>query len=327
MRTLCTIISGSRLYGLATPTSDYDAKSVFLPDPRAILLQRAPRVLSAGGPDWAGVDVERFSLHAFMKFAAEGQTIPVEMLFTSFGDDADPLWVEIVRNRHRLISKKSQGFMRYFQSQASKFSTKGDRVAAARDTLAMLDAAIEVHGAQAALSVAAEAIEALEANHESIETGVGPDGVAFVSINGRKALLTAALGLARNLAAKIVDQYGQRALMAEATDGADWKALSHALRIGRQAIELFETGEMRFPLRDRAHLLDVKLGRVPFADVSKELDQLAEMVETAALASNLPDDVDHGWIDEFVVQAYGEEVLRLIDAAPTMEPALEPQPC
>lgn len=48
----------------------------------------------------------------------------------------------------------------------------------------------------------------------------------------------------------------------DAKDGNDWKALSHAIRVLLEVQELMETGTVRFPLRQRDFLLDIKLGRV-----------------------------------------------------------------
>lgn len=311
MRTLCTLMSGSHLYGLATPSSDVDMKSVFIPDARDILLQRAPRAFNAKQGD---DDQERFALHFFLKLAGEGQTIPLEMLFTEPTTPVDPIWEEIVAGRDRLISKQNKGFLRYCQGQATKFSVKGERLAAARDAYAALDLAQRLHGAGAKLEAVESDLRWLADKHGAIEIGVAADGVKFVSICGRKALFTASIATARDLADKIVEDYGERARRAEVDGGADWKALSHALRVGQQAIELLETGGLRFPFAGRAHLLDVKLGRLPYAKVVEELDELLVAVERAAASSALPDEPDHAWIEDVAMRAYGDEVAHALQA-------------
>jgi hypothetical protein len=53
--------------------------------------------------------------------------------------------------------------------------------------------------------------------------------------------LTASIKTAREILQRLVTEYGQRALQAERNEGVDWKALSHAVRVGREALELFET--------------------------------------------------------------------------------------
>jgi hypothetical protein len=43
--------------------------------------------------------------------------------------------------------------------------------------------------------------------------------------------------------------------MAETQEGVDWKALSHAVRVGTQALELLKTGHVTFPLPNAAHVV------------------------------------------------------------------------
>ncbi len=43
MTELVNMLFGSHVYGTSTPESDRDEKSVFIPDARDILMQRAPR--------------------------------------------------------------------------------------------------------------------------------------------------------------------------------------------------------------------------------------------------------------------------------------------
>ena len=324
MNKLCLLPSGSILYGLSTPTSDIDLKSVFIPEARDILLQRAPRVVTTGaakgadGKTLAGeTEEESFSLQFFLKLAAEGQSIPVEMLFSKPIGSADPLWTEIVDNRDRLLSKKSKGFLAYCKAQAGKFSVKGDRLAATRDALDMLQVAFAIHGSGARLGIIESDLNRLAQAHDAIEISTDDKGVAYLSVCGRKTPFTAALGLALDLVARTVEGYGARARMAETQQGADWKALSHALRVGYQAIELFETGSLAFPLARRDHLLAVKTGQVAFGDVVSEIDDLLPQVEAAAQATSLPDEPDHVWIEDFVADVYRDAVVQEI-APPRM---------
>jgi len=108
----------------------------------------------------------------------------------------------------------------------------------------------------------------------------------------------------------LVDTYGKRALAAEDAGGVDWKALSHAVRVGTEAIELLSTGKVTLPLPNRELLLDIKLGKLPYNEVAAQIESLLDEVEAASAASILPVEVDRNWIDDFVVRAYGEEVMR-----------------
>lgn len=108
---------------------------------------------------------------------------------------------------------------------------------------------------------------------------------------------------------RLVDEYGQRALQAESQKGIDWKALSHAVRVGHQALELLRTGNVTFPLPNAGRVLEIKKGERPYQEVSAEIERLLEDVE-AALVSPLPEQPDYEWIDEFVADVHRREVCR-----------------
>lgn len=102
----------------------------------------------------------------------------------------------------------------------------------------------------------------------------------------------------------LFDEYGARSRQAEANEGVDWKALSHAVRIGRQAIEVLTTGNVVFPRVDAEHLLAVKRGHMPYQTVAAEIEELLARIEVVAAESTLRPTPDYAWIDDFVAKAY-----------------------
>lgn len=148
-------------------------------------------------------------------------------------------------------------------------------------------------------------------DHMSIIEDVTPHGqkVLMWEVCDRKMHYTMSIKNAHDVMKKVVDEYGRRALMAETQKGADWKALSHAVRVSEEALELLQTGRITFPLPNAAHILDIKLGRLPYEEVTEEIEDLLVKVEAAAEASTLPDKPDYEWIDDFVTAVYRDEVL------------------
>jgi hypothetical protein len=97
--------------------------------------------------------------------------------------------------------------------------------------------------------------------------------------------------------------------MAETQQGVDWKALSHAVRVGTQALELLKTGHITFPLPNAARVLAIKTGQLPYREVADEIEDFLAKVEVAASESSLPDEPDHQWIEDFVRRVYFEEIM------------------
>lgn len=313
---------GSHLYGTATPASDTDLKRVHLPSAEAILLQRVRPVIStqtkvdARSKNRAeDIDQESFVLHKFLALVADGQTVAMDMLFAPASmvlGAPSPIWTELQENADRLVSRQCKSFIGYCRQQANKYGVRGSRVAAARYTVEILDAYIARGGERSKLGDHADDVAAAIHGREFMAVVMIPQvsGVdaPHLEVCDRKAPYTVTCKEARAIFQRVVDQYGQRALQAERNEGVDWKALSHAVRVGRQAIELLATGRITFPRPEAQRLIAIKLGEVPYRAVAEEIEHLFEDVERGAAVSPLPERPDFDWIDGFVCAAYADVV-------------------
>jgi len=323
MKQIIKIKFGSHLYGTSTPASDVDFKSVFIPDARSILLQRTKGSINDQRPkaefekNTAGeIEEERFSLQRFLGLAAEGQTVALDMLFApswSFVAEPSPVWYEILDNRHRLVSRRSKAFIGYAMKQASKYGVKGSRVAASRNALNILARGMAEHGTVAKLEVMAEIIKPVAETdeHMAIVPITMPNGgvVDHWEVCGRKMPYSSSIKNAHGIMQRLVEEYGHRALQAESNQGVDWKALSHAVRVGHQAIELLNTGFVTFPLPNAAHIVAIKKGQLDYKIVVEEIETVMNGVLDAADKSPLPDEPDMVWIDDFVFEMHRREVV------------------
>jgi len=262
------------------------------------------------------VDRESFALHKFLKLVSEGQTVAMDMIFTTTDPiiTADPLWSEIVSNRHRLLCRQVKAAIGYSRTQANKYGIKGSRVAAARKAVELFGDFLQNFPSSTKVKEFADVIESEFANIEHVEfiDRENPGGVLirYLSVCNRQAPYTQSIKETYLVLKRLFDEYGQRALMAESNQNIDWKALSHAVRVGRQSIELLETGYITFPRPERQHLLDIKLGNLPYKQAAEEIEELLPAVEQSALTSSLPDKPDLAWIDDFVFQVYSDSVKR-----------------
>lgn len=328
MRSIVRIKFGSHLYGTATPQSDIDYKSVFVPPRRDILLQRTKATIAnkrpkaEGEKNYAGeIDEEAYSLQRYLGLAAEGQTVALDVLFAPRWAMVEPPayeWQIIEENRHRLLTRKSAAFVGYCRQQANKYGIKGSRVAAARLAYELLSARVEARGTTARLGEIEPDLIALTATQDhmslyDIEGAADIHGVKrsvrHWEVCNRKMPLTQTIKSACEIMRRIVEEYGHRARQAARQEGVDWKALSHAVRVARQAIELLSTGHLLFPRPEAKHLLDIKLGLLTYQEVAAEIDELLPAAEQAATRSTLPEQADLAWIDDFVADVYLKEVV------------------
>jgi hypothetical protein len=308
---------GSHLYGTDTPQSDIDLKAIYLPKAEDILLQRIKPTIAESKPKRPGeknlpgdIDREIYSLNRYFELLVGGQTIALDMLFAPdsvMSWEPKPLWREIQANAHRLVSRRSAAFVRYCRQQADKYGIKGSRVASVRQALTILVAAEEQRGTKARLGdVEAELATLGDLPHVSFVDLPTPGGqlIRHLDVCGRKMSFTASIKNAREVAQRLLDEYGQRALQAERNVGIDWKALSHAVRVGREAVELYATGGIIFPLACADHIRRIKSGEIPYDAVAAEIEDLLIQVEQAAARSKLPEKPDEAFVDRLIVREY-----------------------
>lgn len=326
MKTLVEIKFGSHLYGTSTPASDVDYKTVFVPDADAILLQRVKATVTDKRPKQTGeknvagdIDREAYALHRYLSLLAEGQTVALDMLFAprwAMTCDPDPIWGRIWDCRHQLLSRRAASFIGYCRTQANKYGIKGSRVHAAREIVNWFDQAIMEYGHLAKLEIAADTLPTFIAEHKLDHTAIifiphpsRPDPIPHLECCNRKAPFFTSLKDTRAIYVRLLDEYGARALQAERNENVDWKALSHAVRVGGEALELLRSGHITFPLLNAKHILAIKKGELPYAAVAEEIEDLLERVEAEEEVSALPETPDHGVIDAIVKDAYRTAIL------------------
>jgi hypothetical protein len=318
MTNIVQMVFGSHLYGTNTPASDRDFKAVYIPEPRDILLGRVKDVITdntkadtSARNTAEDMDRETFALQKYLNLAAQGQTVALDMLFA---DDksiiqSSPEWRWIQINRDKLLSKQCQSYVGYCKSQANKFGIKGSRMAAAQAAVLILGQCLALDRDHTAkLGSIPLCLEAELGGMEHVEfiDIPNPAGavVRHLSVCGKKVPFTQTIKEAHTVYKRLYDEYGKRAEAAKNNEGIDWKALSHAVRVGRQAIELLDTHVITSPRPDAEHLTKIKTGQLTFDVVAEEVETLLEEVEAAAKRSTLPDQPDRQWIDDFVYWTY-----------------------
>jgi hypothetical protein len=106
---------------------------------------------------------------------------------------------------------------------------------------------------------------------------------------------------------QMYDGYGHRAKLAEQNEGVDWKAMSHALRAGYQARDIYKMGDFSYPLKETEFLKQVKTGHLEFSQVGNELERLVAEIEMLSENSNLPEHVDTEFWNKWLFSVYARE--------------------
>lgn len=321
VRPLVRIQHGSHLYGTSTPASDLDYKSVHLPSGRGILLGKPEDVidrkvkLSDTIKNQAGdIDDQSYALAKWLKMLYSGDTVGTEILFCppAMIVDADPLWPVIQEQAKGLLNKQVKGFVSYCQRQAAKYGVKGSRMGAVEAIVALLDEKIKTHGLGAKLAEIGADLNEFCRTHEFSEMvpimQQSGDNLYHLEVVDRKIPVTNTIKAARDIYAKVYDNYGERARAAKDNKGIDWKAMSHAVRVAGQALELLGTGHITFPRWNADLLLAIKKGELPFDEVGAMLEGMVDELDAAAASSSLPGKSNFVLVDQMIIEHYLPQV-------------------
>ena len=301
---------GSHLYGLNTPTSDVDYKGIFMPTLEELLLGTYPKtIVTSTGPEHAknsadDVDTEVISLPAFIKHACTGETFAIDMLHCTRPVFATPIWDELVANRTKFYSKNLKAFVGYVKQQAAKYGVKGSRLAdikGAIDSLTVQDPNLTLGEVKSKLYFGKYAEWKVKPNPSA-----GHDN-EFYLVNGKMYQSTNTVEYTVDRLQQMYDGYGHRAKLAEQNEGVDWKAMSHALRAGYQARDIYKEGDFSYPLKETEFLKQVKTAKLGFDQVVNELERLVAEIEMLSENSNLPEQVDVEFWNKWLVSVYARE--------------------
>ncbi|EFE4843456.1 hypothetical protein CG521_001761 [Escherichia coli] len=321
MKTIMKSYFGSHLYGTSTPESDVDFKEIYVPHARDILTGNVKEHMSKNTNNTSSkntkddVDHELYSLKYFFKLAADGETVALDMLHTPpslvVKSDLPDVWKYIQDNRSRFYTTNMKSYLGYVRKQASKYGVKGSRLAVLRQALKRSNewgqyfdngAVIRLSHMKNVLPVG-EFASWVETENE--KTGKQ----TFYNLLDRKFQDTLTNKEFNAILVKLEENYGERARKAEANEGIDWKALSHACRGGLQLLEIYKTGDLVYPLQDAPFILDVKLGKHTFKTVQEFLEDIVDQVEQAseqAAKNGMQQKVDMSFWDDFLEQVYLE---------------------
>jgi len=106
----------------------------------------------------------------------------------------------------------------------------------------------------------------------------------------------------------VYDSYGARAQLAKENKGLDFKAISHAIRAGCQARDIYKYGDFSYPLKETAFILAVKKGELDYTtEVAPVLEAVVEEVDKLADKSTLPEKADYAYWDRWLLNVYKKE--------------------
>ena len=291
---------GSVLYGTNTPSSDTDLKGIYLPSIKSALLDQAPDTIvhNTSGKDVRNtsddVDITLYSVTYYIDLLFKGEVGAIDILFSLFRDDTQHYCspaMQIFKDNHiKLVSKQSKAFVGYCMNQAAKYGIKGSRYG---ELITFIDYLDTLADDTAPISTILATIPELSyITVQLVSSKTQPIDTPYLQVLGALHADNITIAeLKRRVLAKLTT-YGGRTILA--SQGVDWKALSHAYRVIYQFNELCKTNFIKFPLDAAPYITQIKKCN----DVTllpQHLDNIASMLaatEELVESSTLPDIIE-----------------------------------
>jgi hypothetical protein len=308
MKILGKCVHGSRLYDLHGDSSDFDFKSIFLPDVKECLLMRATKNETKKIVE-ENSEYESFALQVFLRLCQNSEDITVAMLHAD-GDkvlfDSD-IYKHLRENRSKFYTKRMIGSLGYARSMTLKYGFRADRMKAVEKVLEVLKLA-ESKGVGKLYQCWDDLPDGEFIYRGNDERNNHKDN-RYYEVAGKKLQATIAVTYGLEIMNKLYEGYGDRVKIAKNMGGHDYKALSHSFRVGYQLYEIYKNGGFSYPLPQSQFIKDVKYGKYDLVEenLDVKLNDLITEVERLALAADLPEKISQNWLDSIVLGAYGVE--------------------
>ena len=334
---LFSTVYGSKLYGTDGPASDTDIRGVFIPTKEDLLLDRAPQHYNFKNSE---ADESYLSLHYFLRLLTQGETNALDMFFAYTNEKAlistSPMYEELIENKDKLITKNVTKYLGYCKSQALKYSIKGDRIQNYEALRELIDTCTSpssttlgewlVHcrimgpDAGAPLGDPEDYFKNnthIGSRFKITDKRLGDHAYLLICDNKERYIMVsghlfpqnANINSTRDSIKKCLASYGKRAVNAAEDNGADYKALSHALRVGYQAAWLLDNGEIMFPLiKPQLNIIrgiKFKTTKMTYDEILAAIEMQIDYIENEQLPrTRLPEKPDWDWINSFILRQY-----------------------
>ncbi|MBA7583379.1 hypothetical protein ES708_25322 [subsurface metagenome] len=171
-----------------------------------------------------------------------------------------------------------KAFVGYARRQAAKYGIKGSRLDAAKSVLDYINY-YEMKDVLRSWKLK-DVWDKLPTGEHIHKDKVDPNGLRVYEVCGKKVQETASLEYLHSVISKFYTSYGERARMAQANEGIDFKAVSHAIRAAYQTKEILINNTITYPLKEAKYLKLVKAGKLDYTtEVAPLLESLMLEVE------------------------------------------------
>lgn len=288
------------------------------------------------------IDETYYSIQYFLELLSKGETNAVDLFFSFTNKNSiifiDDFWkTSIPLIIEKCITKNVKSYMSYCKSQAFKYSVKGEKLNNFREFEKFCEKYIHEIFHDHDITLYDAMVNEFfnnEFKHEfdnwinypiteknkiqfykgaNFNFGdhcyiiVASNKESFLQISDVKFPIKDGIRASYYKVKKVIGSYGKRAENAAADNGADYKAISHCVRVLFQVEELLKFGSISFPLKEAEFIKSIKYKttELSFDGIMDFINEKIDYIENILLPkSALRDKADYKWIEKFILKQY-----------------------
>jgi hypothetical protein len=299
------IIYGSQLYGTFNSESDTDYKEVILPDLKELICGKSivNTEISTGNSNSKNskkdIDKSFIPLQNFLDAFIGGQSYAIEIVYGVISPNVvkkefyDPKFQNICEVlAAKYLTSDITALMGYISSQSIKYGIKGKRLIEL-EKIKSIFINCQENGMQRLHEIPVDLLEndsiKKEYVHYGLYLGVSKElNDPCLYILDKIFPLTITIKEALERITVQIANYGHRTITSANVGGADFKALSHAIRIAYQIIELLTTKKLEFPLKESNIIREIKEQRHSLEFITDLLTDLISQIDVLKIQNTLP---------------------------------------
>jgi predicted nucleotidyltransferase len=314
--------SGSVLHGTSSENSDRDIKGLFVPSLESVILKCDETVIeyktnveTANSAD--DIDVELFSVEEFIRLLGRGEAGAIDILFSMFAEEfviRETDKSKLIRDNYKsFLVNKTQAFVGFALKQASLYSAKGIRLQELEDIISFLEGKVNDLSKTQRKKIKLKEFRADLQEFISDKTYIFEEAREegdYLNVLTRLLSYENPIEFVMKTLIGVRKTYGARAEKAKVEKGKDLKALAHALRAIEEAIELQETGFIKFPLSKAEDLKMIKFGKIQDREeISNIIEERMTYLQYLEKKSSLPLFIDNHKADLIKVEMFTDKKL------------------
>ena len=292
------------------------------------------------------IDEKYFSLQFFLNLISKGDSNCIDILFAYTNKKCtlhiDPLWEELIKNTDKLISKNIIRSLQICRSQCIKKHYKGEKLNVFINLKNYIKKSIEDNKFKQKLTLESILFKDYNILYDENKKkeyyknnrligytySQNLNGISdnldilkcfskdnYLLINEYKFPLDERIVLIYEKLNSIINNYGDRTKKASENKGADYKALSHCIRNIFEVEEIINKGKISFPLKDKqlefVRSIKFKTTKMNYDEIIEWISKKYDEINNKLIKeSNLRDNPDKEWIDNFILKCYDNKSLH-----------------